>query len=69
MNSIPMISHHLFVAAVKHEERAPERPRRRALAPEELPVGTSRDISYDAAEAEPDSGPNNLAGMKNRPQL
>ena len=69
MNSIPMISHHLFVAAVKQEGRAQERPRRRVLAPEELPVGTSRDISYDAAEAVPDSGPDNLAGVKNRPQL
>ncbi len=26
MNSLPLISHHLFVAAVGNESRAPERP-------------------------------------------
>ena len=28
MNSLPFISHHLFVAAIGNEDRAPERPTR-----------------------------------------
>ncbi len=34
MNSIPLISHHLFVAAAGNDVRTPERSRKRQATPE-----------------------------------
>ena len=69
MNSIPMISHHLFVAAVKHEGRDQERPRRRTLSSTEMQVGTSREMSCDATAEASVSAPHNLGVNKNRSQV
>jgi hypothetical protein len=60
MNSLPLISHHLFVAAISSEDRGRERPTRRARAcaeadissPAIIPevIGRGRAIAEDAAE-------------------
>ncbi len=58
MNSLPLISHHLFVAAVASEERAPARPAvdaaPRPSAPrrdQELEQESNPDAWYAAASA------------------
>jgi len=48
MNSIPLISHHLFVAAVRNEGRSQERPRKAPAASDS--AAHPRPARLDAAE-------------------
>jgi len=56
MNSLPFLSHHLFVAAVGHQDRARRKARRRALS--SAPPATGAPVApvdvVDGAEALPE---------------
>lgn len=53
MNSLPLISHRLFVAAIGHEGRVHERPRRQEKPPVNL-AGHSPAVALEVvAEARP----------------
>ena len=51
MNSLPFISHHLFVAAVGSQGRVPERPMRRERLSAE-PVDRTRAITLEVMESQ-----------------
>jgi len=50
MNSLPFISHHLFVAAVGNEERRQERPTRRDR-PFAVPAEQAAPVSLEVLNA------------------
>ncbi len=50
MNSLPFISHHLFVAAARHENRSRRKPARSAPPPRR-PVGSgARELRLEVLE-------------------
>jgi hypothetical protein len=62
MNSLPLISHHLFVAAIGSESRAPEKPRRQEKSSAAL-VGRAIPVALevlDAASPMPNGGTRTL---------